>query len=195
VRAFLAVPPDPAWSARAFELAGRLRPHLPPASWTRPETWHLTLRFFAEIPAEAAERCADETFRTAEGVPGSELPPAGSLVFPSRGRARVLALGFAASPGIAALEALAAAAEAAARRIGLSPDERGYHPHVTLARIRSPWPHAAVERFRREAEAWPLPPFHVSAIVLYESRLGPAGATHIPLRTFALAHLPEPVRR
>ncbi len=143
MRGFLAVPPDPAWVARAGELVGHLRPSLPPASWTRPETWHLTLRFFAEIPAEAAEACAEETFRAA-GSCGGELTASGSLVFPPRGRARVLSLGFAPSPSVSALEALAAAAEAAARRAGAAPEERSYHPHVTLARIRYPWPHAAV---------------------------------------------------
>jgi 2'-5' RNA ligase len=56
---------------------------------------------------------------------------------------------------------------------------------VTLARIRSPWPREAVEKFRREADAWSLPPFRLSAVVLYESRLGPSGASHIPLRTFS----------
>jgi RNA 2',3'-cyclic 3'-phosphodiesterase len=183
MRAFLAVPPDPAWAARVGELAGRLRPSLPAASWTRPETWHLTLRFFAEIASEAAERCAEETFHAAGLPSGGELTSAGSLVFPPRGRSRVLGFGFAPSP---AVEVLAAAAEGAARRAGVAPEERSYHPHVTLARIRSPWPSAAVERFRREADAWELPPFHLGAVVLYESRLGPAGATHTALRTFAL---------
>ena len=194
MRAFLAVPPDPAWVARGGELVGRLRSFLPPASWTRPETWHLTLRFFAGIPAEAAEACAEETFHAAGRACGGALTASGSLVFPPRGRARVLGVGFAPSPSVSALEALAAAAEAAARRAGAAPEERSYHPHVTLARIRYPWPHAAVERFRSEVDGWTLPPFHLNALVLYESRLGPAGATHIPLRSFALDQTPQEVR-
>jgi 2'-5' RNA ligase len=187
MRAFLAVPPDPAWAARAAELLGPMRSSLPPATWTRPESWHLTLRFFADVGAEAAERCAKETFLAAGRSAGGELPAGGSVVFPARGRARVLGLGFAPSPGGGALKAVAAEAEAAARRAGAPPEERDYHPHVTLARIRSPWAPAAVERFRREADGWDLPPFRLSAVVLYESRLGPGGATHIPLRTFAWA--------
>jgi 2'-5' RNA ligase len=197
MRAFLAIPTDPAWSARAAALLGPLRPAMPAASWTRPESWHLTLRFFADIGLEAAEGCAEETFRAAGRWPGGELSFGGSVVFPPRGRARVLGLGFAPSPGADALTALAADAEAAARRAGAPPEERGqrlYHPHVTLARIRSPWPREAVERFRREADAWELPPFRLSAVVLYESRLGPAGATHIPLRTFAWSPAPQESR-
>ncbi len=197
MRAFLAVPPDPAWAARAADLLGPMRPSLPAASWTRPESWHLTLRFFADVGAEAAERCAEETFLAAGRSAGGELPAGGSVVFPARGRARVLGLGFAPSPAAVALKAVAAEAEAAARRAGAPAEERGhrpYHPHVTLARIRSPWPHGAVERFRREADGWDLPPFRLNAVVLYESRLGSGGATHIPLRTFAWAAETEGAR-
>jgi 2'-5' RNA ligase len=194
MRAFLAVPPDPEWAARAAELLGRLRPSLPPASWTRPEAWHLTLRFFADIGGEAAESCAEETFRAAGRSPAGGLGFGGSVVFPPRGRPRVLGLGFAPSAVVSALKTLAAAAETAARRVGAPPEKRDYHPHVTLARVRSPWPRAAVERFRREADVWDLPAFRLSAVVLYESRLGPAGAAHIPLRTFSWAPTPQEAR-
>jgi 2'-5' RNA ligase len=187
VRAFLAVPPDPEWADRAADLVRHLRPSMPPASWTRAESWHLTLRFFADVGPEAAARCAEETFLSASRstATGGELPPGGSVVFPPRGPARVLGLGFAPSRGFSELQGLAREAELAARRAGAEPEEREYHPHVTLARIRSPWPPGAVERFRREADAWALPPFRLTGIVLYESRLGPSGATHIPLRAFS----------
>jgi RNA 2',3'-cyclic 3'-phosphodiesterase len=187
VRAFLAVPTDPAWSARVGAGLDRLRPSLPAASWTRPESWHLTLRFFADIAPEDADRFADDVFRAAAHFPGGELPAGTTVVFPPRGRARVLGLGFAPYPGLDALTALAAESEAAARRLGAEPEDRRYHPHVTLARIRSPWPAGAVERFRREADAFAPPPFRLRSVALFESRLGPAGARHTPLRTLDLA--------
>ena len=52
VRAFLAVPPDPGWAESVRELVSRLRPSLPSASWTRPASWHLTLKFLGEVPRE-----------------------------------------------------------------------------------------------------------------------------------------------
>ena len=185
MRAFLAIPPDPEWAAHVAERLGPLRPSMPPASWTRPESWHMTLRFFADIEPEAAERCAEETFFAAGRSTGGELVFGGSIAFPPKGRPRILGLGFAPSPALAALETLARDAEAAARRVGERPEERGFHPHVTLARIRSPWPRGAVERFRGEADAWKLLPFRLSGVVLFQSRLGPSGATHTPLRTFS----------
>ena len=187
MRAFLAVPTDSTWSARIASGLDRLRPSLPAASWTRPENWHLTLRFFGEISPEDADRFAGEIAGVVLRSPGGELPAGGTVVFPPRGRARVLGLGFADSPALGALTALAEAAEAAARRVGAAPEDRRYHPHVTLARIRSPWPAGAVQRFRREADSFAPPPYGLRSVVLFESRLGPSGARHTPLRTFDLA--------
>ncbi len=187
MRAFLAVPTDPAWSARVQAALDRIKPSLPPASWTRPDSWHLTLRFFADIAPEDAERLAQEIHRAVAPERAGDLPAGGSVVFPAHGRARVLGLGFAPSPGLDGLVALAAVAEAAARRVGAAPEDRRYHPHVTLARIRTPWPAGAVARFRREADAFAPPPFRVGSIVLFESRLGPTGACHTPLHSFELA--------
>jgi RNA 2',3'-cyclic 3'-phosphodiesterase len=187
MRAFLAVPTDPAWAARVEAGLSRVKPSFPPASWTRPESWHLTLRFFADIAPEGAERFADEIRRAVVHERAGELPAGGSVVFPPHGRARVLGLGFSPSPGLDALTALATIVEAAARRVGAAPEDRRYHPHVTLARIRTPWPSGAVERFRREADALAPPAFHVGSVVLFESRLGPTGARHTPLHSFELA--------
>jgi len=187
VRAFLAVPPDPSWAERVGRLAGSLKASLPRASWTRPEAWHVTLKFLGEIAPAAAERLGEELASVAGRAAALVLEKGGAVVFPPRGRPRVLGLGFSPSPGLAALESLAAEAEAVVRGVGLPPEDRRFHPHLTLVRLREPWPASAIAEFRREVEAWELPPWQVRSCVLYESRLAPSGATHRPLRILALA--------
>jgi 2'-5' RNA ligase len=181
VRVFLAVPGDPDWCASAREFGARWRPRLPPASWTKPESWHLTLRFLGEIDEEAAARFADAIGASTE-VPDVALPPGGPVVFPPHGRPRVVGVGFAPGAGVDAVAGVARTAERAARSIGCAPEERPYRPHVTLARLREPWGRGAVEAFREAAGAWPFPEWRVRAVVLYSSRLDPSGAVHTPLR-------------
>jgi RNA 2',3'-cyclic 3'-phosphodiesterase len=194
MRALLAVPADPAWVERVSELTGLLKTELPPASWTRPEAWHLTLKFLGDISRAGAETFAAEVGRAAGAAQPGELLPGAGVVFPQRGRARVLGIGFALSPALATLEAIARAAEAAGRSIGAPPEERPFHPHVTLARLRHPWRAEAVERFLRAAGARELPPWRVRSCVLYESRLDPAGAVHTPLHTFVFSGAPAEAR-
>jgi 2'-5' RNA ligase len=187
MRAFLAVPADPAWVESISELTALLQPELPPASWSRPEAWHLTLKFLGDISRAAAETFAGQARRAAAAAQPGELLAGGGVVFPRRERARVLGIGFAPSPTLATLEAIARAAEAAGRSIGAPPEERPFHPHVTVARLRQPWRPEAVERFLRATGARELPPWRVRSCVLYESRLDPAGAVHTPLRTFGFS--------
>lgn len=186
MRAFLAVPPDPAWADRTRDLLESLRPRLPQASWTRPEAWHLTLKFLGEISEGAAGEFAvgieAEIGRTSCG----RLPSGGPVLLPPRGRPRVLGVGFSKSPALEALAGLARAADAAGRRIGVAPERREFRPHVTLARLREGWPAAAIETFLREAGAFPFPEWNVRRCVLFRSELRPTGAVHAPVREWEL---------
>ena len=189
VRAFFAVPSDPAWVESAGDLLRRLRPELPNASWTRPESWHLTLHFLGEVPRAEADRFADAIAPQARATPDVDLEPAGAVIFPSPGRARVLAAGFAESPTSAALSNLAdnAAALAATIQNPKSKIRNRFSPHITFARLRRPWPREAVERYLAALDAWRPPAFRARSAVLFQSRLDPAGAVHTALASFRFA--------
>jgi 2'-5' RNA ligase len=187
VRAFLAVPADEAWVESACELVAGLRSRLPRASWTKPETWHVTVRFLGEISENAAAAFAARVGNAAESLHGGVLAPGGPIAFPPRGPARVLGVGFAAPPAGDPLALAALAAEEAARAIGCSPDAKPFRPHVTLARLRDPWACAAVESFQDAVRAWSFPVWRIRGLVLYRSRLDPAGAVHAPVREWAAA--------
>ena len=185
MRAFLAVPADPAWAEAGRTLVDKLRATSPRASWTRPESWHLTLRFLGEISEADAAAFADALDGSRVGaVAAAELRSAGPVAFPSRGRPRVLGIGLS-TP--VSLEALWRAATEAARKIGQRPEHRSFRPHLTLARIRDPWSRPAVDAFWTQVENWALPPWPFSSCVLFSSRLHPAGAVHTPVRTWELA--------
>jgi 2'-5' RNA ligase len=194
IRAFLAVPSDGLWVERARGLVARLEQSLPRASWTKPSSWHLTLKFFERItPGEARAFAAAIGPVTAGAVQG-DIAASEAIVFPPRGHARVLGIGFGPSPALDEVTSLAREAEAAARRLGLQEERRPFHPHVTLARLRSPWPPEAVETYRKEVETWSFPTWHVRSCVLYESRLLREGAVHTPLEEWSFAGGPRGVR-
>jgi RNA 2',3'-cyclic 3'-phosphodiesterase len=195
VRVFLAVPSDAMWVESARGLVERLRASTPRAAWTRPESWHLTLRFLGDgVSGEFVDRFSQAMEPVAmETTPGELLagPPA---VFPLRGRARVLGVGFASAPGLESVSELVRRAEEAAVRLGSPPEERPFHPHVTFARIRESWPGEAVEGYRKEVSAWTFPPWFARSCVLFESRLGPDGAVHTPLHEWTFQGGPRGVR-
>lgn len=101
--------------------------------WVRPEGLHVTLRFLGETAESAVptllERVADRT----RAVPGFRLGLGGAQPFPSRRRARVIAL--AALPE-EPLRRLAAAVERGVVEAGFPEESRQLRPHVTLGRVR-----------------------------------------------------------
>lgn len=194
MRVFLAVPSDPLFVDSARRLVEKVRSHLPRASWTRPESWHLTLDFLGEVDASFVERFVAAIEPAAfETVPG-EIQAAPPVVFPEHRRPRVLGVGFVPSPGLESIGRLAGAAQEIAGRLGGKVDDRPYHAHVTFARLREPWQPSSVEEYRREVEAWPFPAWLARSCVLFESRLDPGGAVHTPLHEWTFQGGPRGVR-
>ena len=180
------MPPDPGWAESVRELGSRLRPSLPNASWTRPPSWHLTLKFLGEVPRETLDAfLAAFASRVSHRAPG-ELSASGPLVLPPRGPARVLGVGFSKTAGLEEIRRLAEDAEQGARIAGAQREDRPFRPHVTLARVRQAWTRGDVASYEREVGSWKFPPWPVRECVLYSSRLSPEGAVHTPLMQWSL---------
>ena len=108
-------------------LAELPRPAVPGVRWTRPEQWHVTLRFFGEAdPAEAGAALGPAlggapTAVTADMGPAPALLGRNVLQGPVRG-----------------LEALAGVVDSATPDIGRPPRPAPFRGHLTLARGRDP---------------------------------------------------------
>jgi 2'-5' RNA ligase len=177
IRLFAAVTPPP-------EIVETLIPRqsgLAGARWRPPEALHITLRFFGEIAETVADDLDAELSRAARGPVTLELQGVGA--FGDGGDLHALWAGIAENP---ALRQLARRCELAARRVGLEPDTRRYHPHLTLAYLRGAEP-AAVAAWIQANNLLRSPPFRAGTFGLYSSRLGTGGAGYRLERTYALA--------
>jgi 2'-5' RNA ligase len=100
----------------------------PGLRWTRPEQWHVTLAFLAEVDDRTREALTPRLERVAR----RHAPP--TLALAGGGRFGGQVLWTRVDGDQAALRRLADAVRAAARRCGLPVDTRPYRPHLTLAR-------------------------------------------------------------
>lgn len=158
--------------------------HLPEARWVRPEAMHLTLVFLGETAPELVpdlEPAAAAVFAARRPL---ELAVEGAGSFPPKRPARVLWLAFRETEEGRLADLQGALQEALAGAIGFEPDRRPFHPHLTLARCRKPWPRRPVERF---AESFGRPwgqAYEVHEGRLVESRLEPSGARYRTVASF-----------
>ena len=148
--------------------------------WTRSSGMHLTLRFLGESSQQrlgALQDCLS---------PGAPLPPFRCSperlgLFSSRGRPRVL---FVSLRGTGPLKELAAWVDGRAEAAGFEREPRPFSPHLTLGRF--------AETARRAPELPEIPAplsraeIPVERFTLFRSHLGPQGARHEPLSTYAL---------
>jgi RNA 2',3'-cyclic 3'-phosphodiesterase len=150
--------------------------------WSDPSLLHVTLAFLGERPEselprlEAIGRAAAESSRPAR----LSLGQAGQ--FGARRAPRVLFVNL--DGDLAALLHLQANLDRDLRAAGYVLEERGFKPHVTLARRRQTarqgappdWPPAQL----------PTSTFELHELTLFQSRLSPRGPTYIPLARFPL---------
>ena len=147
--------------------------------WQDDEQLHITLRFVGEVDRPAADDLAD-----ALGLiraPSLELRIAGVGRFEQRNSGALWA-GVEPKPPLAAL---AAKVERACQSIGLAPERRAFHPHITLARWkgrRTREVHGFLERRAGLAS----PPFAVDRFILFESRLSRHGAHYEEVAAYPL---------
>lgn len=162
-------------------LAAHLEQFRPlPGSSPPPANWHITLRFIGKLDRTACETLLGRLDQ-AELGPVFNLAFAGLGAFPRAARATVLWLGT--GRGSDELGELAAATEQAVVEAGSMPEERPFHPHLTLSRIRPP---RDVRQLIDEVPSFPLTQ-QVRHVTVFASHLGGGPAVYEVLERFELS--------
>jgi len=186
IRTFVAVEVPPGIKGRISEAVEPVKRQIR-LRWTAPTGWHLTLKFLGELSREEVERVIGATEVTASRLKPFEVALGGWGAFPSPGRPRVLWVG--ATTGAEELVNAASALDRNLAEAGFPPEEKAFHPHLTIARVNeAPAASDAFERLRTHA----LPPetFRVEHLVVFRSILDRGGARYHPLAVCSVGGIP-----
>jgi len=147
--------------------------------WQDDAQLHLTLRFIGEVERPVAEDLAAAL--AALRSPSFQIRVQGTGCFEQRSSGALWA-------GVeprAPIATLAAKVERMCQSVGLEPERRAFHPHITLARWkgrRSRELAGFLDRTRGLASE----PFEVDRFVLFESRLSRHGAHYEEVASYRL---------
>jgi 2'-5' RNA ligase len=149
------------------------------ARWQDDDQLHITLRFIGEVDGRMTEDIA----LALEQVRYTPIETAirGIGTFDRKGRPDALWAGLAPADALAALHRKI---DHALVRIGLPPEGRAYHPHVTLARFSRKG--GDVSAFAELHAGLASEPFRLDSFGLFESRLGRDGARYERLVRYTL---------
>ena len=201
LRIFWALRPPQTVIDAVAEFAGELRRPFDKlglkVSWVAAEAMHVTLKFLGNVALSDLSpmllRVQNELQNLAIANPSApRLVLRGFGAFPKPERPRVLIAevhGASSEADLEPLHALQSRLESSLEELGHPREERPFHPHLTLGRVREGRPVSGRDLMqiysnhghRRFGEAFPI-----EEVILYESRLGSEGVTYIPLHRLPL---------
>ena len=190
IRVFLAVELSSDVREKLFSLQQQLKKTLPPINWVRPESIHLTLRFLGYVEPSLISQLLSALEPIGREQDGFSIEVQGLGVFPHIKQPRIFWVGFAGNTQ--ALHELVLEIEAALEPLGFPPEEKSYHPQLTLARIKRENARVGSAFMQtRILESKPnLGTLTVDRFTLVRSDLDPAGARYTPLWTVPFSGIP-----
>jgi len=133
----------------------------------------LALGFFGDVPEDVDAKFREKL--SAIRFSAFFLPLAGVGTFPPKGPPKIIWIGI--GRGHPHLFQLHKRVTDAALAVGLEPDLRPFHPHITLARCRDVSAQS-VRKFLQTNGDLDAGMIHVESFHLYSSQLTPAGPIH-----------------
>ncbi len=184
MRLFLAVELPDAVRDHLVRAQDLLVPRIGKASFTKPETLHITLKFLGDVRDNEVAPLI-ESLQAAKASSPITLRATGVDCFPNRGPVRIIAAMFGGDEK--ALAGVHAAIEQRCQYLGFEREQRKYTPHATLARARPILPATTRDVAADQTQSiFPGPEFELSEFVLMQSALKPTGAEYAVAARFTL---------
>ena len=189
LRLFIALAVPPEVREEIGRAQGRLRRDAPPGAirWTRPDQFHVTVKFLGDIPSAQLAALESSVSRVCAGCPALRLSARGIGFFPNEQRPRVIWVS-ANDPDGQLAELRRRLDEAMAPFAPVAKPEK-FTGHITLGRFK-PGRHAAIEKLLERATV--LRDRHFGdwtavTVEIVRSELSSTGARHTPLASCPLA--------
>jgi RNA 2',3'-cyclic 3'-phosphodiesterase len=147
--------------------------------WSTPESWHITLQFLGST-SDIQYECVVARLRALHSAPVPiELDELGFF-----DRAGIFFAGVALTPELLALQRQVTAATLPC---GFTPEERPYHPHITLARSKGRRNAVGLDTLKAKIRHQPkFSRFVAEEFLLYESFTRPTGSQYETRERFHL---------
>jgi 2'-5' RNA ligase len=155
------------------QLLADLDPHIRGMRWTDPVQMHLTLGFFGDVPEHVDLKLREKLTAIQFGAFFLLVNGVGS--FPAKGAPKIVWTGVGkAHPHLFQIHKRV---QEAALAVGLEPELRPWHPHITIARCRDVSAQM-LRKFLQSNAEFDAGMIRVDGFHLYSSKLTPAGPVH-----------------
>ncbi len=183
VRTFLAFDTPGPVKRRMVEIQARLRTSNADVRWESDEKLHCTVKFLGNTDPSLLSTIGETIESAVTRVPPVTITYRTVGCFPTMKDPRVLWIGIEESEG--RLRALHTSIEESLTPLGFPPEDRPFHPHVTLGRVKSRRNITNLLRML-ESVTFESEPAMLRELVLFRSDLKPTGSVYTILKSIPL---------
>lgn len=188
LRTFIAVEMSPTVIGKAQQLIKELQSAGADVNWVRPAHMHLTLKFLGDVPDIDTPDICRVVASAAKTVEPFEVVCRGVGAFPDLEHPRTLWIGFK-QGGDELIELQTAIEDALKKEMGFGREQRRFHPHLTLGRVKrcdEPQRQKLATLLAQNVE-FDADLSVIEEVVVFASFLGRQGPTHEALGRVELA--------
>lgn len=186
LRTFIAVEIDERIRRAAAQVADELRTAGAEIGWVAPHNMHLTLKFLGDVAEERIPQVGEAVAQAVVGTAPFDLEIRGVGAFPNAARPRTLWLGT--GSGQTQLGSLADRVETALTALGFAAEDRPFHAHLTLGRVRRPTRALAnLTPMLKQRADLSLGLSKIQEVVVFSSQLQRGGPIYEAIRRVSLA--------
>jgi 2'-5' RNA ligase len=183
MRLFVAVDTPPDVRRELVRVRDDLRRLHADVRWEPDGKLHCTLKFIGDVPEPVLPALGDALAAISARTPPMEVRYAGVGCFPDIRRPKIIWAGMRDPTG--GLAALAESVDITCATCGFAREQRPFHPHVTLGRVKSLVSSNDLLS-RIESVTFESPTVMIREILLVRSTLKPSGSVYSTVRSFLL---------
>lgn len=180
VRAFIAIPTSTELKQEAASIQGQLREEGAHVRWEPPEKLHMTLKFLGSVEESLLDVITTRLTEITRNMPTFDVCYEEIGGFPSLNSPRILWIG---SETNEPLSDLVRRIEDACASLGFAREDRPFHPHVTIGRVKD---RTRLARLTAKAKSINFKTIseRCSVVLLVRSELLSAGSRYSVLKSF-----------
>ena len=185
IRTFIGIfPPSEIQSAIAA-IQSTVKTENSPVRWESQSKFHITVKFLGDVAEKQLHQLHPLLDTSAETIPPFEITLFRVGCFPSVHSPKIVWIGSPENSNPEIVHCFNAVEEACAKA-GFKKDERAFHPHITLGRVKG----KISENLIKTIENTTFEPlkFPCTELLVMKSNLSPSGSTYSKQRTISLKH-------
>ena len=185
IRTFIGIFPPPHVQSAIADILSPLKPDAHAIRWERCEKFHVTMKFLGDILPEQLHQLQSFLMQQSRSLRRFEISLTTIGCFPTAHFPKIVWIGSSEDEN-AQLGECFNAVESACLSAGFKRDERPFHPHITLGRVKGNIPESLITKIENTTFE-PLQ-FLCTELLIMKSDLSPSGSAYSQLSSIPLTH-------